>query len=135
MNRASAILVALSVISIHPAGAQLAPTEKTAAINITSTTTTQLVASSGLTEIYVRSWDVLANSAGGFTLEYGTTTAQPCDTGTTALTGTYSFATGSGISRSGGFLPLFSIPQGNALCAAISGASASFAGSVSYTQD
>lgn len=135
MHRVSVILIALSVIAIHPAGAQLAPTEKTAAINITSAATTQLVASSGSTEIYVRSWDVLANSAGGFTLEYGTTTAHPCDKGTTALTGTYSLATGSGISRSGGFLPLFTIPQGNALCVASSGPSASFAGSVSYTQD
>jgi hypothetical protein len=137
MNRTSAILVALSVISIHPAGAQLAPTERSVAINITSagTTTTQLVAPSGSTKIYVRTWDVLANSAGVFTLEYGTTSMNPCDTGTTALTGAYSFAAQSGMSRSGGSQPLFIIPQGNALCAVSSGASASFAGSLSYTQN
>jgi hypothetical protein len=49
--------------------------------------------------------------------------------------GAYSFAAQSGISRSGGFRPLYIIPQGNALCVAASGASASFAGSLSYTQD
>jgi hypothetical protein len=137
MNRKSAIFFALSVISIHPAGAQLVPTERSVPINITSpvTTTTQLVASSGSTKIYVRSWDVISNSAGVFTLEYGTTIQKPCDTGTTALTGAYSFAAQSGISRSGGLLPLFIIPQGNALCVASSGANASFAGSLSYTQE
>jgi hypothetical protein len=137
MNWTSTILVALSAISTHPAGAQLAPTERSVAINITSavTTTTQLVASSGSSTIYVRSWDVLANSSGVFTLEYGTTTKNSCDTGTTALTGAYSFAAQSGIARSGGSLPLFIIPQGNALCVVSSGASASFAGSLSYTQN
>jgi len=137
MNRTNAILVVLSLISIHPASAQLVPTERSVAINIraAATTTTQLVASSGSTQIYVTSWDVLANSAGGFTLEYGTKTTNPCDTGTTALTGTYSFAAQSSISRSGSAHPLYIIPQGNALCVASSGASASFAGSLSYTQD
>jgi hypothetical protein len=135
MNWANTILVALLVVSIHPAGAQVLQTEQSVAINITSATTTQLIASSGSTKIYVRSWDVVANSAGNFTLEYGMTANKPCDTGTTALTGAYSFAAQSGISRSGGFLPIFTIPQGNALCAASSGPSVSFAGSVSYTQD
>jgi hypothetical protein len=137
MNRTNAMLVALSLISIHPASAQLVPTERSVAINIraAATTTMQLVASSGSTQIYVTSWDVLANSAGEFTLEYGTKTTNPCDTGTTALTGAYSFAAQSGISRSGGAQPLYIIPQGNALCVASSGATASFAGSLSYTQD
>jgi hypothetical protein len=135
MNRTSAILVALWVISIHPAGAQLVPTERSVAINVTSAATTQLVASSGSTKIYVRSWDVLANSAGVFKLEYGMTITNPCDTGPTALTGAYSFSAQSGISRSGGDQPLFIIPQGNALCAVSAGATASFAGSLSYTQD
>jgi hypothetical protein len=135
MNRANAMLVALSLISIHPASAQLIPTGRSVAINITAaTTTTQLVASSGSTQIYVTAWDVLANSAGGFTLEYGTKITNPCDTGTIALTGAYSFAAQSGISRSGGPQPLYVIPQGNALCVVSSGASASFAGSLSYTQ-
>jgi hypothetical protein len=135
MNRTTVTLVTLSIISIHPAGAQLAPTERSVAINVTSPGATVLVASSGSTKIYVRSWDVLANTAGVFTLEYGTTITNPCDTGTTALTGAYSFAAQSGLSRSGGFQPLFIVPQGNALCAVSSGATASFAGAVSYTQD
>jgi hypothetical protein len=102
MRQTNAMLAALSAISIHPASAQLVPTERSVAINIIAATTTQLVASSGSTQIYVRSWDVLANSAGVFTLEYGTTSTNPCDTGITALTGAYNFAAQSGVSRSGG---------------------------------
>jgi hypothetical protein len=136
VNRLSTAIGVLSLISINSASAQSTQTERSAAINIVSpaTTTTQLVASLGSTLIYVRAWNVLANSAGVFTLEYGTTTNKPCDTGTMALTGAYNFAAQSGMSSSGGLLPLFIIPQGNALCVA-SGANASFAGSLSYTQD
>lgn len=135
MKQIFLILVALPLTSIHPASAQFfIPTGRSVAINITAAATTQLVGSSGSTKIYVTAWDVLANSAGGFTLEYGTKTTNPCDTGTTALTGSYSFAAQSGISRSSGPQPLYVIPQGNALCVVSSGASASFAGSLSYTQ-
>ena len=136
MKRSNAVLVALSLISVQPASAQLIPTGRSIAISIIATAamTTQLVASSSSTQIYVTAWDVLANSAGGFALEYGTRTTNPCDTGTTALTGTYSFTGQTGISRSGGPQPLYVIPPGNALCVVSSGASASFAGSLSYTQ-
>ena len=68
-------------------GGQLGPAGQSVAINITNATTTQLVAPSGSTQIYVTAWDVLAGSASGFALEYGTKTANPCDTGTKALTG------------------------------------------------
>jgi hypothetical protein len=133
MRRMRSFLITL-LISVSAAPAQLGPAGQSAAINISRATTTQLVAPTGSTQIYVTAWDVLANSASGLTLEYGTKTANPCDTGTTALTGAYNFAAQSGISRAGGPQPLYVIPQGNALCAVTSGASVSLAGSVSYTQ-
>ena len=87
---------------------------------------------------YVTAWDLRANTAGDFSLVYGSTTKTPCDTGTVALTGTYDFAAQSGLSRDGGVQPLFVIPPGNAICAVTSGApagaSVSMAGSLSYTQ-
>ena len=136
MSRLRPFLSAFLLISIPAASAQVGPAGQSAAINISKATTTQLIGPAGSTQIYVTAWDVLANSASGFTLEYGTKTTNPCDTGTTALTGTYylAFATQSGISRSGGPQPLYVIPQGSALCAVTSGASVSLAGSVSYTQ-
>ena len=133
MIRMRSFLVAL-LLSVSAASAQLGPAGRSAVINISNATTTQLVGPTGSTQIYVTAWDVLANSASGLTLEYGTKTANPCDTGTTALTGPYSFAAQSGISRSGGSQPLYVIPRGSALCAVTSGASVSLAGSVSYTQ-
>ena len=113
------------------------PSGTSVAISIT-TTPTLLVPPSGSTQIYVTAWDVRANTAGNFSLVYGTTTSTPCDTGTIAITGTYNFAAQSALSRDGGAQPLFVIPPGNALCAVTSGAppgaSVSMAGSLSYTQ-
>jgi hypothetical protein len=134
MNRTTASLIALSSISMPAAGGQLGPPGQSVAINTTNPTTAQVVAPSGSTQIYVTAWVVLANSASGFTLEYGTKTKNPCDTGTIALTGAYSFTAQSGISRSGGPQPLYVVPQGNTLCVVSSGSSVSLAGSLSYTQ-
>ncbi|MGC2783859.1 MAG: hypothetical protein WA397_08515 [Roseiarcus sp.] len=127
---ASLIVSTLGVRAFGPSGTSVA-------ISIT-TNSTQLVAPSASTQIYVTAWDVRANTAGNFSLVYGTTTSTPCDTGTVALTGTYNFASQSSLSRDGGVQPLYVIPSGNALCAVTSGApasaSVSMAGSLSYTQ-
>ena len=139
MNRMTALLIALSLISVPAAGGQLGPPGQgqSVAINITNATTTQLVAPSGSTQIYVTAWDMFANAASNVSLVYGTKTNNPCDTGTTTLTGVYNFTAQSGMSRVGGnpiYSPLYLIPQGKALCAVTSGASVSLAGSLSYTQ-
>jgi hypothetical protein len=133
MSRVLSITIALSIISISAASA-LGPPGQSVAINITEATTTQLVGPSGTTQIYVTGWDVFANFATNISLEYGTKTANPCDTGAVALTGVYDFAAQRGISRSGGPQPLYVIPQGNALCAVTSGANVWVGGSLSYTQ-
>jgi hypothetical protein len=136
LHESNECFVSRVVVNLNISGksAELGPTGRSVAINITKATTTQLVAPSGSTQIYVTAWDVFANSASGVTLEYGTNTTNPCDTGTTALSAAYSFAAQAGMSVSGGPQPLYVIPQGNAVCAVTSGAGVSLAGSLSYTQ-
>ena len=136
MRKLLSIFIASMLISPQWARA-FGPSGTSVAISIT-TTPTLLVSPSGATQIYVTAWDLRANTAGNFSLVYGSTTSTPCDTGAVALTGTYNFAAQSGISKDGGVQPLYVIPPGNALCAITSGAPAgapvSMAGSLSYTQ-
>jgi hypothetical protein len=136
MKQVLPIFIASLLVSIPEAKA-FGPSGTSVAISIT-TSATQLVPPSGSTQIYVTAWDVRANTAGNFSLVYGTTTSTPCDTGTVAITGTYNFGAQSSLSRDGGVQPLYVIPPGNALCAVTSGAptsaSVSMAGSLSYTQ-
>jgi hypothetical protein len=130
------LLIASLLIPIHSAEA-FGPSGTSVAISITSNSTL-LVSPSGSTQIYVTALDLRANTAGNFSLVYGSTTSAPCDTATIPLTGTYNFAAQSSLSKNGGPQPLYVIPAGNALCAVTSGtptsAVVSMAGSLSYTQ-
>jgi hypothetical protein len=105
--------------------------DKSVAISISTATTTQLVALSGSTKIYVTAWDVIAAGTGNIQLEYGTGTN--CGTGTTALTGNYNLTAQQGIAKGNGLGPVLVVPAGNALCALTSAAVGMY-GSVSYTQ-
>ena len=105
--------------------------DKSVAISISTATTTQLVALSGSTKIYVTAWDVIAAGTGNIQLEYGTGTN--CGTGTTALTGNYNLTAQQGIAKGNGLGPVLVVPAGNALCA-LTSAAVSMYGSVSYTQ-
>ena len=100
-------------------------------ISISTATTTQLVALSGSTKIYVTAWDVIAAGTGNIQLEYGTGTN--CGTGTTALTGSYNLTAQAGIAKGNGLAAVLVVPAGNALCALTSAAVGMY-GSVSYTQ-
>jgi hypothetical protein len=102
-------------------------------INISSASTMQLIAGVSGQRIYVTAWDVIAGGSGTITLEYGTQSANPCDTGTTPLTGPYPLIAQTGISKGSGLSPVFIIPAGAQLCARTSTA-AQMSGSVSYTQ-
>jgi hypothetical protein len=113
-----------SLTSIIQAGASVP-------INISTATTTQLVAASSGHSIYVTAWDVMAAGTGNITLEYGTGTN--CSTGTTALTGTYTFTAQFGIAKGNGLGPVLIVPAGNALCA-LTSAAVQMSGSLSYTQ-
>jgi len=100
-------------------------------ISLAAATTTQLIALSGTTNIFVTSWDVIAAGTGTFTLVYGTGTN--CGTGTTALTGAYPLIAQAGISKGDGTGIVLIVPRGNALCASVS-TSVQMSGSLSYAQ-
>lgn len=74
-----------------PEARAFGPSGTSVAIGVT-TSPTLLVSPSDSIEIYVTSSDVGANSAGNFSLVYGSTISAPCDTGTMAMTGAYNFA-------------------------------------------
>lgn len=100
-------------------------------INISTATTTQLVALSGTTNIFITSWDIISGGIGNFTLVYGTGTN--CATGTTSLTGAYPLTAQAGISKGNGNGIVLIVPRGNALCATTS-QSVQMSGSLSFAQ-
>ncbi len=102
-----------------------------AAISISTATTTQLVAAVTGKRIFVTAWDVIAGGTGNFTLVYGT--GSNCGTGTTSLTGAYPLTAQAGISKGNGLAVVFPLPASNALCATTSQA-VQMSGSVSYAQ-
>lgn len=101
------------------------------AINVSTATTTQLVALSGTTLIYVTSYDVIAGGTGNITFVYGT--GASCGTGTTSLTGAYPLTAQAGIAKGSGIGTILRVPAGNALCVTTS-AAVQMSGSVSYQQ-
>jgi hypothetical protein len=105
--------------------------ETSVAINISTATTTQLIALVANQTIFVTSWDVIAGGTGNFTLEYGTGTN--CGTGTTTITGAYPLIAQAGISKGNGLGSVLVIPPGNALCA-LTSANVQYSGSLSYAQ-
>jgi hypothetical protein len=100
-------------------------------INISAAATTQLVAASGSTKIYVTSYGVIAAGTGNITFEYGAGTN--CGTGTTALTGALNLTAQAGVTQGSGLGPILVAPAGNALCA-LTTAAVQMSGSVAYTQ-
>jgi hypothetical protein len=100
-------------------------------INVSTATTTQLVALSAGKKIYVTAADVVAGGTGNVTFEYGTGTN--CATGTTVLTGAYPLTAQAGLSKGGGLGPVWVVPSGNALCV-LTSAAVQYSGSVAYTQ-
>jgi hypothetical protein len=121
-------------VSLDTAGnvrASINQNNSSAAINISTATTTQLIALSGSTKIYVMAWDVIAGGTGNITLEYGT--GSNCGTGTTVLTGAYNLTAQAGISKGDGSAPVLVVPAGNALCA-LTSAAVQMSGSVTFQQ-
>lgn len=110
---------------------ELIQASASAVISVSTATTTQLVALSGSTKIYVTSFDVIAGGTGNFKFVYGT--GASCGTGTTDLTGNYNLTAQAGIAKGSGLGPVLVVPAGNALCVTTS-AAVQMSGSVSYTQ-
>lgn len=98
---------------------------------ISSATTTQIVPLSGTKSIYVTSWDGISSAAGTLLWVYGTGTN--CATGTTSLTGTYTFGASTVFSKGDGHGGILFVPPGNALCVT-SASTINFQGSISYAQ-
>ena len=115
-------------------GANMVPitqADASAPINVSTATTTQLVALSASAVIHVTSFDVIAGGSGNITFVYGT--GSSCGTGTTSLTGAYPLTAQAGIAKGNGLGPVLVVPAGNALCVTTS-AAVQMSGSVSYTQ-
>lgn len=108
------------------------------ALNIASATTTQLVALSGNSSIFVCSFVFAARSTGGsavpsVTFEYGTGAA--CAVGTTAVTGAFFSADPPTITPSPGFQgTVFNTAPGTALCALTAGTGINVQGVLDYVQ-
>jgi hypothetical protein len=105
-------------------------TPSSAAISMSTATTTQFVATlSGITKIYITSFDVIAGGTTNVTLVYGT--GSNCGTGTTSLTGAYPLTAQAGISKGSGVAAVLVVPGGNNFCVT-SSQSVQVSGSVSY---
>lgn len=109
----------------------LAQGAATVALNVSTATTTQLVALSGTTTTYVTHFDVIAGGTGNITFVYGT--GSNCATGTTSLSGAYNLTAQAGISAGGGLGAVIVVPAGKALCVTTS-AAVQMSGLVTYVQ-
>lgn len=105
--------------------------DASAAINVSTATTTQLVALSSGKKIYVAALDVIAAGTGNITFVYGT--GSNCGTGTTSLTGAYNLTAQAGIAKGNGLGAVLVVPASNALCVTTS-AAVQMSGSVAYAQ-
>lgn len=116
----------------NSAGMVLPPAaDASAAINVSTATTTQLVALSSGKKIYVSAIDVIAAGTGNITFVYGT--GSNCGTGTTSLTGAYNLTAQAGISKGNGLGAVLVVPASNALCVTTS-AAVQMSGAVAYAQ-
>lgn len=105
--------------------------DSSAAINVSTATTTQIVALASAKKIYVTSLDVIAGGTGNIAFVYGT--GSNCGTGTTSLTGAYNLTAQAGIAKGNGLGAVLVVPASNALCVTTS-AAVQMSGAVSYTQ-
>lgn len=111
--------------------APVAQGASTVAINVSTATTTQLVALSGTTSIYVTHLNVIAGGTGNITFVYGT--GSNCGTGTTSLSGAYNLTAQAGLAAGAGLGPVMVVPAGRALCVTTS-AAVQMSGFLTYSQ-
>lgn len=105
--------------------------DTTAKIDVSTATTTQLVALSGSTKVYVTSLSIIAAGTGNIKFVYGT--GSSCGTGTTDLTANYNLTAQSGLALGAGLGPVLVVPASQALCVTTS-AAVQMSGHVTYTQ-
>ncbi len=133
MLKALAGLALLLLASVSPALAQqsivVPATMASVPINISTATTTQLVAGIAGKSIYVTQWNAVAGGTGNITFEYGTGVA--CGTGTTVLTGAYNLIAQVGAVVGVGNGAVLVVPSGASLCI-LSSAAVQISGSLAY---
>ncbi len=107
--------------------------DKSAFVNMTTATTTQIVALVSGQTIQVCSFDI---SGGGTaqTVIFKSGTGTACGTGTASVSGTYGLGINGSIARGNGEGVLFNAGSGNALCATTSAASTTTAINVTFAQ-
>lgn len=110
---------------------QIIQGDTTAKIDVSTATTTQLVALSGSTKVYVTSLSIIAGGTGNIKFVYGT--GSSCGTGTTDLTANYNLTAQSGLALGAGLGPVLVVPASQALCVTTS-AAVQMSGHVTYTQ-
>jgi hypothetical protein len=126
---ARAVDGAASVVTTPIADAVVAT--ESAAINISTPTTTQLVPLTAGQSIYVTGYRVVAGGTGNFRLVFGTGTN--CGTGTTNLEGPIPLTAQAGLAPGGGVGAIYTLPVGTALCA-VTSAAVQMSGSVSFAK-
>lgn len=137
------LVVAASIANVAGASdpcQDVSAIKQSAAIAISTATTTQLVALSGTTNIYVCSYQAVAGAGTNPSFQFVYGTGASCGTGTTSLTG--AMATGVTVSatapgpifESSGGNTMLKTAAGNALCVTTGGTTPNFQGWVSYVQ-
>lgn len=106
-------------------------TQASVPIDISSATTTQLVALKAGQSVYVTALSLIAAGTGNVQFVYGTGSA--CATGQGTLTGNYNLTAQTGLAFGNGSGVVLVVPQGNALCVTTS-ASPEVSGSLAYAQ-
>ena len=108
-----------SVVAADPCASRSA-VKSSVLVNITSATTTQLVALSGTTKVYACGFNATLGASTSVAFEYGT--GSSCGTGTTLLTGALTMGTTGGmVNVGGGEATAITAIAGNALCAVSTG--------------
>lgn len=117
--------------SAQNAGYIAPSTMASAAINISTATTTKII--TGITGrwTYITSFNVIAGGSGNFQLVYGT--GSTCGTGTTSLTGAYNLTAQAGLVVGSGIAPALVVPTGNDVCV-VTSAAVQMSGSIAYAQ-
>ena len=122
---------AVNVTRTGPVIIEIIQASASVKIDMSTATTTQVIAAVGGQNIYITSWDVIAGGTGNFKLVYGTGTN--CATGTTDLTGAYNLTAQAGIAKGNGLGPVLTAPVGVAVCV-VNSAPVQMSGSIAYTQ-
>jgi hypothetical protein len=137
------LVVAASITNIAGASdpcADVSAPKSSVPINISSATTTQLVALSGSTVVYVCGYTAAAGAGTNPSIQFEYGTGSTCGTGTTVITG--AMATGVTVATgvpgpifyAGPDATVFKTAAGAALCAVTGGTTPNFQGYLSYVQ-